>query len=43
MTGALLAFAALGSAIVALAIVIYKRRRDRLSDDIGPTHIQLKL
>ena len=43
MTGALLAFAAIGSAIVALTIVIYKRRRDRLSDDIGPTHIQLKL
>jgi len=43
MTGALLAFAALGSAIVAVAIVIYKRRRDRLSDDVGPTHTQLGL
>jgi hypothetical protein len=43
MTGVLLAVAALGGAIVALAIVLYMRRRDASTESLGPSHTQLKL
>jgi hypothetical protein len=43
LAGAFLAAAAIGSALVAGGMLLYKRRKDASNPDMGPSHTQLGL
>lgn len=43
LAGVFLAAAAVGSALVAGGMLLYKRRRDAANPDLGPSHTQLGL
>jgi predicted phage tail protein len=43
LAGAFLAAAAIGSALVAGGMVLYKRRKDAANPNMGPSHTQLGL